>query len=62
MNNRVYHIYVKNRCLYHSLPEEKFTEIWKIVNDFAEILEVVDEKDIEYVELLEEEKYHNRSY
>jgi hypothetical protein len=41
------------------LPEEKFQEIWKVVNDFANIL---DEKDVEYVKLLEEEKNYIRSY
>ena len=59
MNSSVYHIYVKNKCLYHSLPEEKFNEIWKVVNDFAEILE---ENDIEYLKLSEEEKNYIRSY
>ncbi len=59
MSNSVYHIYVKKQCLYHSLPEEKFQEIWKVVNDFANILE---EKDVEYVKLSEEEKNYIRSY
>ncbi len=59
MNNTVYHIYVKNQCLYHSLPEEKFQEIWKTVNDFANFL---GEKEIEYVKLSEEEKNYIRSY
>ena len=28
----IYHIYAKDRCLYHSLREEDFEEKWQLLN------------------------------
>jgi protein-arginine kinase activator protein McsA len=30
--NRVYDIYSKNECLYHSLEKEEFEEAWEILS------------------------------
>jgi len=35
---KIYHIYAKNKCLYHSLPKEKFEETWEMIHRMIELL------------------------
>ncbi len=37
-SSRVYHIYAKNRCLYHNLNVEDFKEKWEMLNIMVGIL------------------------
>lgn len=52
-NEKVYHIYAKGQCIYHSLTEEKFSEIWETIHRMIDLLEVKVTKDeLDYEELL----------
>jgi len=46
---KIYHIYAKNRCVYHSLSEEKFTETWEMLHRMIDVLDVdISKKDLQY--------------
>ena len=40
MTEKVYHVYAKGECIYHSLSEEKFSEIWEMLHRMVEIIDV----------------------
>lgn len=49
---RVYHIYAKDRCLFHSLKEEEFNTTWKTLKNMVGLMKTdysVD--DLTYIEL-----------
>jgi uncharacterized protein with ATP-grasp and redox domains len=49
---RVYHIYAKGQCIYHSLSEEKFSEIWEMLHRMVDLLGAnISVKDLEYEEI-----------
>jgi hypothetical protein len=48
--HKIYHIYVKNKCLYHSIPEEDFEKLWDFVQKLTWLTEI-DEDDIQYEEV-----------
>ena len=53
MTEKVYHIYAKGRCIYHSLSEEKFSEIWDMLHRMIDLLgKSVSTEDLTYEELL----------
>ena len=37
-HEKIYHIYAKGECIYHSLSEEKFSEIWELLHRMVDIL------------------------
>jgi GTPase len=46
---KVYHIYAKGECIYHSLSEEKFTETWEMLHRMVDLLGAnISVKDLEY--------------
>jgi hypothetical protein len=46
---KIYHIYAKNRCVYHSLSEEKFSETWEMLHRMIDILDVdISKGDLQY--------------
>jgi len=50
---KIYHIYIKNRCLFHSIKEEEFHTTWKTLNNMVGIMKtdyVIE--DLSYEELL----------
>lgn len=50
---KIYHIYIKDRCLFHSIKEEEFHTTWKTLNNMVGIMKtdyVVE--DLSYEELL----------
>ena len=50
--NKVYHIYGRGECLYHSLSEEEFHNIWNQLNNMVGLMKTdysVD--DLSYEEL-----------
>ena len=50
---RVYHIYAKGQCIYHSLSEEKFSETWEMLHRMIDLLGVnISGEDLEYEEVL----------
>jgi hypothetical protein len=51
--NKIYHIYAKDRCLYHSLNEEEFKSIWTDLNKMVGIMKTdYNENDLSYEELI----------
>jgi len=49
---KLYHIYAKGQCIYHSLSEEKFSEIWEMLHRMVDLLgENISRKDLEYEEV-----------
>lgn len=54
---KIYHIYLKDKCVYHSLPEEEFKKNWDTLNYLTEFLggnyEVT---DLSYEELVVNKK------
>ena len=49
---KVYHIYAKGQCIYHSLSEEKFSEIWEMLHRMVDLLGVnLSVKDLQYEEV-----------
>jgi hypothetical protein len=49
---KIYHIYAKGTCIYHSLPESKFSEIWEMLHKMVDILDVnIKREDLDYEEL-----------
>jgi len=53
MINKIYHIYVKNNCLYHSLTEEEFKKTWNMIHNFLSVVNCseISKEDINYEEL-----------
>ena len=49
---KVYHIYAKNRCLFHSIKEEEFRTIWSTLNNLVGLMKTVYRiEDLSYEEL-----------
>lgn len=49
---KVYHIYAKGECIYHSLSEEKFSETWDMLHKMIELLDNnFLEDDLQYEEV-----------
>lgn len=61
---RIYHIYAKGRCIYHSLSENKFSETWDMLHRMVDLLGLdFNEKDLTYEELvINKEVIINSSY
>jgi hypothetical protein len=50
---KIYHIYIKDRCLFHSVREEEFQTTWKTLNNMLDIMKTdYDVEDLSYEELL----------
>ena len=53
MTEKVYHIYANDKCIYHSLSEEKFTETWEMLHRMVELIDVkFSKEDLSYEELV----------
>ena len=47
-----YHIYAKDRCLYHNLKQEEFEETWELLNVMVGLLKTdYDADDLTYERL-----------
>lgn len=50
---KIYHIYAKNRCLFHSIKEEEFEVTWKTLKNMVGIMKTDYEvDDLSYEELM----------
>ena len=50
MTEYEYHIYVKDRCLYHCLPENEFKEKWEMLHHMVGLMKTdYVEDDLSYV-------------
>ena len=49
---KIYHIYAKDRCLFHSLKEEEFTTTWSTLNQMVGVMKTdYTTDDLTYEEL-----------
>lgn len=48
MSEIKYHVYHKNNCIYHSLSEEEFHQIWTTLNNLISVIGGVEKHDISY--------------
>jgi hypothetical protein len=54
---RVYHIYAKDRCLFHSVKEEEFITTWNTLNNMVGLMKTdYSVEDLSYEELLSVKK------
>ena len=56
---KVYHIYAKDRCLFHSLKEEEFKSTWKQLNSMVGLMKTdytIEDLSYEEMTLLLENK------
>ena len=60
--DKVYHVYVKNTCVYHSLAEEEFSKTWEMLNTMVELLGNYGKEDLTYECLTRDKEYLNASY
>ena len=50
---KVYHIYARNECLYHSLKEEEFQTTWRDLNNMVGLMKTdYSVEDLSYEELV----------
>jgi len=50
---KVYHIYARNECLYHSLKEEEFQATWRTLNNMVGLMKTdYSVEDLSYEELV----------
>ena len=60
--DKLYHIYVKNECVYHSLPKEDFDRLWDFVQKLTWLTEI-NPNDIQYEEVtVNKQLISNSSY
>jgi hypothetical protein len=49
---KIYHIYAKDRCLFHSIKEDEFQTTWKTLNNLVGIMRTdYTVEDLSYEEL-----------
>lgn len=52
MIEKVYHIYAKDRCIFHSIKEEEFKVTWKTLNQLVGLMHTdYSVEDLSYEEL-----------
>jgi hypothetical protein len=50
---KIYHIYAKDKCLFHSIDEEEFQVTWNTLNRMVGIMKTdYSENDLSYEELV----------
>ena len=50
---KIYHIYAKDKCLFHSIKEDEFEVTWKTLNNMVGLMKTDYEKeDLTYEELI----------
>ncbi|NBU48442.1 MAG: hypothetical protein EBS34_13590 [Flavobacteriales bacterium] len=61
---KIYHIYVKDKCLLHSIDEEEFHKTWTTLNHLIGLIKSdYDKSDLSYEELYyNKESVQNSSY
>ena len=61
---KIYHIYAKNQCLFHSLKEEEFNTTWTTLKNMIDVMDTeYNAEDLSYEELvINKEATLNSSY
>ncbi len=57
--DKVYHIYINNNCVYHNLKEEEFSYLWELLRHISSNTQNL---NLEYEELNEDTKTLMPSY
>jgi len=60
---KIYHIYAKDRCIMHSVKEEEFDITWKTLKTMVGLMKtdyIID--DLTYEELLVKKEFKDASY
>jgi hypothetical protein len=62
--DKVYHIYAKDKCIFHSLKEEEFTVTWSTINKLVGLMKTDYTKDdLSFIELpVNKDVISNSSY
>jgi hypothetical protein len=56
-NEKIYHIYAKDKCIFHSLREEEFDTTWNTLKNLVGLMKTdYNESDLSYEELLVNKK------
>jgi hypothetical protein len=50
MTEKIYHIYARGQCIYHSLKEEEFKTTWIVLSRLADLLS--NSSELSYEELI----------
>ena len=54
---KIYHIYAKDKCLFHSIKEEEFETTWKTLKNMVGLMKTdYTENDLTYEELTVQKK------
>jgi len=54
---KIYHIYAKDKCLFHSIKEDEFDATWKTLNQLVGIMHTdYTSDDLSYEELIVNKK------
>ncbi len=62
MQEKIYHIYAKDRCLFHSVKEDEFEVTWNTLNNMVGLMKTDYKKeDLTYEELLVNKKVVSES-
>jgi hypothetical protein len=62
MLEKVYHIYAKEKCLYHSLKEEEFYKTWNTLLTMVDLTSTeYRREDLDYEELIVNKKVISES-
>ena len=61
---KIYHIYAKDNCLFHSVKEDEFSTVWNTLHQMVGIMKTsYSESDLSYTEVtLDKEVIHNSSH
>lgn len=52
MTETLYHIYLKDKCIYHSLPQDEFDLTWKMISEFLLITNDSKKNELSYEEVI----------
>ena len=52
MTETLYHIYLKDKCIYHSLTKDEFDLTWRMISEFLSITDDSKKNDLSYEEVV----------
>jgi len=62
-DQKVFHIYAKDRCIMHSIKEEEFDITWKTLKNMVGLMKTdYKPEDLTYEELLVKKEFKDASY
>jgi len=61
MSERLYHIYAKDKCLYHSLSKSEFDVKWDALTKLVEVFTDYQRKDLTFEEVVRDRQLSGES-